>query len=502
MNDKQLTTSWHRLPKQTLRKLQARRLRAYLRDVVLPFHPRYREVFAQHNLDWRAIRTLEDLQQIPFTAKCDLSGGSERTKQFIIAPDSRQIARRPSTLLRGLLRGPTRVRRELEREFRPILMTSTTGRSAEPVPFVYTAYDLAILKTAGYRLMQLAGGRLGDRMLNMFPFAPHLAFWQTHYAATEFGVFLLSSGGGKVVGTEGNIRMLRKLNPNVIIGMPTFVYHVLREAALDGVRCDNLRGIVLGGEKVPPGLRRKLQECAADLDAQGVTVISTYGFTEAKMAWCECLFPVDAEPSGYHLYPDFGIVEIIDPETGALKDDGESGEIVFTSLGARGSCVLRYRTGDIVEGGLSYHPCPHCGRVMPRLVGRISRRSDVCEMQFDKIKGTLVDLNELEHVLDDMPAVGSWQVELRKAHNDPLEVDELVLHVSLSDGGDENSAAKEITRCLFERVELHPNRIEFHSDSEMRTLQGVGEKLKEQKVVDRRQGAETRPTVIANSPQR
>ena len=65
------------------------------------------------------------------------------------------------------------------------------------------------------------------------------------------------------MGTDGNIRMLRKINPNVLIGMPTFVYHVLREAALDGVRCDNLRGIVLGGEKVPQGLRRKLQESAS-----------------------------------------------------------------------------------------------------------------------------------------------------------------------------------------------------------------------------------------------
>ncbi|MGA7214534.1 MAG: AMP-binding protein, partial [Terrimicrobiaceae bacterium] len=355
------------------------------------------------------------------------------------------------------------------------------------------AHDLAVLRVSGFRLMQLAGARSGDRMLSMFPFAPHLAFWQTHYAGTEFGVFILSSGGGKTVGTDGNIRMLRKLNPDVLIGMPTFVYHVLREAALDGVRCDNLRGIVLGGEKVPQGLRRKLREAASSLRSRSVSVISTYGFTEAKMAWCECLFPVDAEPSGYHLYPDLGIVEIIDPETGALKDDGEAGEIVFTSLDARGTCVVRYRTGDIVEGGLTYEPCPHCGRVMPRLLGKISRCSNVREMQLDKIKGTLVDFNELEHVLDDIPRVGSWQIELRKVNDDPMEVDELVFHISLADGGEESAVSKEITRCLFERVELHPNRILFHTDSEMRLLQGVGEKLKEQKVVDRRLRGEGRP---------
>ena len=500
MNAKRLKTCWHKLPRKTLRELQVKQLRAYLRDVVLPFHSHYRKMFSEHGLDWRAIERLEDLQRIPFTSKSDLSGGGNRAREFVIAPDPAQFARRPSTILRGVLLGAGRARRQLDREFRPIFMTSTTGRSAESVPFVYTAHDLAALRTAGFRLMQLAGANKSDRMLSMFPFAPHLAFWQTHYAGTEFGVFLLSSGGGKTIGTEGNIRMLRKLNPDVLIGMPTFVYHVLREAAFDGVRCDKLRAIVLGGEKVPQGLRRKLRECASNVGARNISVISTYGFTEAKMAWCECLFPVDAEPSGYHLYPDLGIVEIIDPETGALKDDGQPGEIVFTSLDARGSCVLRYRTGDIVEGGVTYEACPHCGRVMPRLLGRISRCSDIREMQLDKVKGTLVDFNELEHVLDDMPRVGSWQIELRKANDDPLEVDELVLHVCLADGGEESSISKEIKLCLFDRAELHPNRIEFHTDAEMRRLQGVGEKLKEQKVVDRRSKIESRG--LATAPEK
>lgn len=497
MYPQRLNNSWHKLPRKTLRELQAKQLRSYLRDVVLPFHSYYREMFARQGLDWRAIKTLEDLQVIPFTSKGDLVGGADRARQFVVAPDPQRLARRPSTILRGLLLGPARARRELDREFRPIFMTSTTGRSADPVPFVYTAHDLAILRTAGFRLMQLAGASRSDRMLSMFPFAPHLAFWQTHYAGTEFGVFLLSSGGGKTVGTGGNIRMLRKINPDVLIGMPTFVYHVLREAALDGARCDKLRAIVLGGEKVPQGLRRKLRECALAVGSRDINVISTYGFTEAKMAWCECLFPVGSEPSGYHLYPDLGIVEIVDPETGAPKDDGQPGEIVFTSLDARGSCVLRYRTGDMIEGGLTYEPCPYCRRTMPRLLGRISRCSDVREMQLDKIKGTLVDFNELEHVLDDLPRVGSWQIELRKANDDPMEVDELVLHVCLADGGEENSVAQEIRRCLFERAELHPNRIEFHTDAELRALQGVGEKLKEQKVVDRRYKSDLHGLAVA-----
>ncbi len=65
MKTTRLTTSWPALPRKTVRTLQAARLRAYLRDIVLPFHPHYREVFAQHGLTWHSIRSLDDLAQIP-----------------------------------------------------------------------------------------------------------------------------------------------------------------------------------------------------------------------------------------------------------------------------------------------------------------------------------------------------------------------------------------------------------------------------------------------------
>ena len=50
----------------------------------------------------------------------------------------------------------------------------------------------------------------------------------------HMGVFVLGTGGGKVMGTEGNLRLLRKIRPDVIIGMPTFLYHVLTEAVDTG----------------------------------------------------------------------------------------------------------------------------------------------------------------------------------------------------------------------------------------------------------------------------
>src|SRR5207302_5618883 len=108
--------------------------------------------------------------------------------------------------------------------------------------------------------------------------------------------------------------------------------------------------------------------------ATNLDVVGTYGFTEAKLAWPECPFPHDQPSSGYHLYPDLAIIEVIDPQTGETQPTGKPGEVVFTPLDARGSVALRYRTSDYTDGGLTYEPCPYCGRSLPRLLGNISRR--------------------------------------------------------------------------------------------------------------------------------
>lgn len=494
MNHTPEKNTWQSLPETVLRRLQGAKLHSYLRDVVVPFSPHYRELFERNKISVDSIRTLDDLRRIPFTSKADLLG---TVREFVITPDRKKLARRPSTIVRAILRGRSHVEQGFEREFRPILMTSTTGRSAEPVPFFYTAVDIAALETAGERVMQVAGADREMKMMNVFPFAPHLAFWVTHYAGTKFGVFMLSTGGGKAMGTEGNLRLVKKIQPDVIVGMPTFLYHLLHQAAEEGVRCPNLSKIVLGGEKVPAGTRRKLREMARNLGAGKVDVLATYGFTEAKMAFPECPFPEDGKSGGYHLFPDLGIVEIINPKTGEPVPNGEGGEIVFTSLGARGSVVLRYRTGDCIENGIVYEKCPHCGRRCPRLVGRISRRSDIKEMRLDKLKGNLVDFNQLEHILDNLDHIGAWQIEIRKTDDNPLERDELILRVEKRGTVTDARLREELNRRFVEVTEIHPNEIIFQGADEMRRTLGVGTKLKEERVVDNRPKADV---AAANEP--
>ncbi len=491
-----LTTHWHSLDRNTCRELQGEKLRRYLRDCVWPFSKQYREVFAAAGLTPNDIRTLDDLQKIPFTTKEDLLPTKEiprRSLDFTLIPDPKVLARRPAVMWRALTRGRARTMEELDREWRPVFMTATTGRSTESVAFLYTQHDIANLGIGSGRIADLGGRTRDDRMLNMFPFAPHLAFWYMYYAGIQNNIFALATGGGKVMGTDGNLRAIQKIRPTVLTAMPTFVYHVLTQAVEEKLRIEGLKCVLLGGEKVADGTRRKLAELCAQLGSPDAQVVATYGFTEAKLAWAECPFKPGMAPPGYHLYPDMGIFEVIDPESGRVLPDGTGGEIVWTPLVQRGTVVVRYRTGDHIENGLTYEPCPYCGRTMPRLLGKISRVSDFRSLRFQKVKGTIIDFNELEHALDDAKGVGSWQIELRKAHDDPHDLDEIYLHVSRNDSMSEEAITAALGNMLHSQFEVRPNRIVFHTPEQLRVLQKVGVALKELKIADNRPKASVPP---------
>ena len=479
---------WDRRSVADQRHLQNEKLHRYLTEVIAPFSPYYKRVFREHKIDPRQIKTVADLRHLPFTGKADLlptSEQPEKFREFIITPDSSVLNHRPHVVAEALFRGRRAVERRFELEYRPIFLTATTGRSSLPVAFAYTDYDMRNLRTAGARLIQTFGATTKMRGVNMFPYAPHLAFWQVVFAGLEFGMLLVSSGGGKVMGTDGNINLIEKIKPEAIIGIPTFVYHVIRQAHDQGRTWPQVSKIVLGGEKGPPGMRCKMVSLLQEMGAGDVRVCGTYGFTEARLAWGECPTLPD-QSSGYHLFPDLGIFEVIDPRTGAVKGEGEPGELVYTPLDARGTVVLRYRTGDYVAGGMRWDPCPHCGRTVPRIVGNIARESSAKELNISKVKGTLVDFDTLQQILDETREVGEWQLEIRKAHDDPNDVDELILHLAAANGADIERLKEKIRTRFQTDVEITPNRIEVHSLDEMLKRIKLETSLKEVRVLDAR----------------
>ena len=484
---------WQRLartPAAELKRIQDAALARYVREELYPFSAHYRRVFDAAGVKPADIRGVDDLRRLPFTTKRDLlevQSNPETKLDFVLRPSPETI-RSHWPLMRklALLLGGARSRELLRFHYTPNFMTFTTGRSSEPVAFTYTPHDLDVLGEAIARMIEICGiDRPDDRVVNMMPFAPHLAFWAVTMGGFKTGRLVLPTGGGKVMGTEGNLRMAERLRATALVGTPGFVYHMLRRAREEQRDLAQVRTVVLGAEKVPPGLKHKMAEALEVCGAEPVTIIGTYGFTEARMAFAECPTALD-ESSGYHLLPDLGVFEVIDPESGEPRGEGEDGELVYTGISGHGTTVCRYRTGDLVVGGLVWEPCPWCRRTLPRISSELRRVSERHALSLTKIKGTLVDMSHMGTVLSQMPEIEEWQVVLSKKHDDPHELDELEVRFASRAGADVEEVGRTIKRELASATEVSPNRVSPHTLEEMLGFLGMETEMKEKRYLDRR----------------
>ncbi|HQP11059.1 MAG TPA: hypothetical protein PKV41_06745, partial [Candidatus Omnitrophota bacterium] len=239
-------------PRET-RDLQNRKLSQFVNTYLYPFSPHYRKLFDQHAIDPRSIKTVEDLRRVPFTSKRDFLApdeNPEKFRDFILQPSPETIrkfwplSRSAGLALAAAFRGREYAEDILAREFRPSFMTFTTGTTSKPISYLYSEHDMANLRASGCRMLHLFDIAGSDRIVNMFPYAPHLAFWQVVFGGLESSVLIMSTGGGKTLGTDGNIAALMKMQPAVLVGVPCYVYHVLREAKKLGCNMEFLKKIV------------------------------------------------------------------------------------------------------------------------------------------------------------------------------------------------------------------------------------------------------------------
>ncbi|MBI5072797.1 AMP-binding protein [Candidatus Woesearchaeota archaeon] len=473
-------TSWQYLQKMSERKqkrLQNEKLRQMMR--LFPLASYYHSLFDVHKIPFKHIKQTKDLgiAQIPFTTKQDIVTTMEHPEKaaaFVLDPKKNLRLLPKLTTLKLFF--SKKLKEELTEEFKPIHVHFTTGRSAMSIPVLYTKYDLENLREAGKRMMSLLKIPNDVRVINVFPFAPHLAFWQTVYATNENNIFGLHTGGGRSMGSEKILQTMERMKAEAIIGMPSYVYHLLSIAQEKHIDLHSVRYVLLGGEAVPPGYRQKIKEllCLNGAPAD-VKIYTTYGFTEGKIAWTQC-----HEESGYHLYPDMEYIEIIDAEGNPVAD-GESGEIVYTSLDFRGTAFLRYKTGDI--GSLQTGPCPYCGAKTPRINPAITRSSDILSIQHTKIKGMFVDMNAVAAVLSSNQFIVDWQIVLEK--KDKYDLDEVVLSVALHENADKNHAKEEILREFVSYFHVTP-KIVLVSKEELRKRLEMETALKEKRIVDNR----------------
>jgi phenylacetate-CoA ligase len=453
------------------RAMQDDALHEFVTRQVYPFHPHYRRVFDEAGLDPASMKTVEDLQKLPFTYKEDITPEPQdldNPRLFVLEPGFDQVKLYKSKGWVPQMTNPEAAggahasEQEFREEYQPVLPMFTTGRTAEPTPFFFTLHDLARMREAGRRLASVISSRASedyDRRVvavNNFPGPSHLAYWVALTGAEGAAITTVNTGGGPSLGNERILNIIERVGPTLFMGLPGYTYDLMRMAAAEGRDLSNIELVAMGGDRITKGAREKIAGLLEEMGAIDPVVTGAFGATEMKYAWGDC---GEEESCGYHTYPDMEIVEVVNPETGAVLGEGETGELVVTNLGARGSVVLRYRTGDILAGGYTTKPCPCCGRTMPRISSTIHRRSVVKEFALSKIKGNLVNLNTFVAILNDNVDVLEWQVEIRKRNDDPEDIDEISIYVCPTSVGEVAGLRERIIDGVRNSLEFTPDRV-------------------------------------------
>lgn len=487
--------NYYRLDPAAQREENFHRMMSYLRDTVYPYHPAFRDAVKKAGISFENIRTYEDFTKLPLTTKNDYRSAPlkyvlqpvfpGRQPMFETTPIKKSkllkyafqaIFNRPRVQT-GLLRKETlkeRIRQRGLREWFPIHTHASSGSTGEPTPSVYTYHDFThvLPELAATALVRpdvpdpsMPSVQYDFRRMNVFPGAPHLAFFQTVFLKTMLGMNIFDTFGGKVIPTDRQIEIFANGNFNSLGSIPSYSVYWLRRA-VEMMEAGKIKPfgnafctIALGGEPVSPSLKAHLHDLCSKLGAHPkLQIIETYGSTEAKWAGFEC-----QENAGIHLNPRFYFWELLHPETKQPVKPGEPGVLVFTHVDWRGTVFVRYWTGDLIQGGHYHEKCPKCGYTFFRMYGPIAR----ADKDFTKVKGVQVALQQLVTVARDTPGVRNCQIILEKEDNrDMLGRDIVTVRVV----PDKTTPRNEIENSLKQRIqyatELTPDRIIFEEDAE------------------------------------
>ena len=215
---------------------------------------------------------------------------------------------------------------------------------------------------------------------------------------------------------------------------------MFHEEGIDPVHDTKLTTLLIGAEPHSEEQRRRIEELL------GVKAYNCFGMSEMNgpgVAF-EC-----KEQNGLHIWEDYYIVEIVDPQTLEPVPDGEVGELVLTTLRREGMPLLRYRTRDLTR--FLTGPCP-CGRTHRR-IDRFKGRSD--DMLI--VKGVNIFPVQVEKILMGFSELGSdYLITIETVgDNDEMTV-EVELAAITDDYGSLQSLTKEITRQLKDEILLTP----------------------------------------------
>ncbi|MCF6321933.1 MAG: phenylacetate--CoA ligase [Rhizobiaceae bacterium] len=288
--------------------LQLRRMKKTLLNAYenVPF---YRSSFDAAGIHPEDLKTLGDLAKFPFTVKSDLRDNYP-FGMFAVPRD------------------------------KVVRIHASSGTTGKPTVVGYTQNDIEMWSQVMARSIRAGGGRAGDIAHVAYGYGLFTGGLGAHYGAEKLGCTVIPISGGM---TERQVNLITDFKPDIILVTPSYMLAVLDEFTRQGIdpRSSSMKVGIFGAEPWTNAMREDIEQ-AFDMHA-----VDIYGLSEVigPGVAMECVETKD----GLHIWEDHFYPEIINPETLEPVEEGERGELVFTSLTKEAFPIIRYRTRDLTR---------------------------------------------------------------------------------------------------------------------------------------------------------
>jgi len=400
------------IPVPELRKYQLGRLKEQVKNCY-ENSKFYRLKFKKAGLKPESIKTLEDIQKIPFTVKNDLRDNYPFGMITVSQSDIVEIH-------------------------------ASSGTTGNPIIGAYTKNDVDAWQELMARSIYTAGGRKGDVIHIAYGYGLFTGGIGFHYGAQKIEAAIVPISGGM---TQRQIKLMKDLGSTILCCTPSFAVYLAETMIKVGVNPKKdlkLRIGLFGAEPWSDKIRERIE---ADL---GIEAFDVYGLTElcGPGVSIEC-----NQHKGLHIWEDHFFIETINPKTGEVLPPGKEGELVFTTLTKTGIPMLRFRTRDISL--INTEKCA-CGRTHARMM-RIRGRSD--DMLI--IRGVNVFPSQIELAVISFPELAAqYQIVVDR----PGALDTFTVKV-------------ELTEQTYKNKQLDPNELKREIQRRIQSITGLSAEI-------------------------
>ncbi|TCM62696.1 phenylacetate-CoA ligase [Acinetobacter calcoaceticus] len=309
-----------------LRTLQFERLKQTL-AYSYQHSPVYKAKFDAAGVHPDDFKSLEDLAKFPFTTKQDLR---DNYPYGMFAVPQEKIVR----------------------------LHASSGTTGKPTVVGYTQKDIDTWADIVARCLEMAGLSAKDTVQVAYGYGLFTGGLGAHYGVERLGATVIPMSGGQ---TEKQVQLIQDFKPTAIMVTPSYCVSIIEklEQQLGSARDTSLKVGIFGAEPWTQELRREIEQ------RLNIKALDIYGLSEimGPGVAMQCL----GEGEGLTIWEDHFYPEIINPETGEVCEDGELGELVFTTMTKEGLPIIRYRTRDLTRLMAGQNLAM---RRMDRIVGR------------------------------------------------------------------------------------------------------------------------------------